>query len=110
MAENNEIAIAKSEEPIVASVSEDDIRGRIYTIRGVQVMLDKDLARLYRVDTKVLNQAVKRNSCRFPEHFMFQLTKQEYDFLRSQIVTIETSSEKDGRGRHSKCLPYLSQL
>lgn len=92
---------------MVASISEDDIRSKIYSIRGVQVMLDRDLAKLYRVETKVLNQAVKRNSCRFPEHFMFQLSKSEYEFLRSQFVTIETGFEEGGRGRHSKYLPYV---
>ena len=51
----------------------------IYTFRGVQVMLDRDLAKMYNVETKVLNQAVKRNSGRFPERFMFQLSKEEFD-------------------------------
>ena len=64
-------------------------------------MLDFDLAELYDVETKVFNQAVKRNVERFPSDFMFQLTKEEYNFLRSQIVTLET-----GRGKYSKYLPY----
>jgi hypothetical protein len=55
----------------------------IYTIRGQQVMLDSDLAMLYQVETKAFNQAVKRNIERFPENFRFQLTKEEYDHLRS---------------------------
>ena len=63
------------------------IQNRIYEIRGNRVMLDFDLAGLYDVETKVLNQAVKRNLKRFPEDFMFQLTNQELDSLRSQIVT-----------------------
>ncbi len=63
------------------------IQNLIYIIRGQRVMLDSDLARLYEVETKVLNQAVKRNIERFPEDFMFQLTKNEYEVLRSQIVT-----------------------
>ena len=62
------------------------IESLIYVIRKQQVMLDSDLARLYGVETKVLNQAVKRNIQRFPEDFMFQLTKEEC--LRSQIVTL----------------------
>ncbi len=66
----------------------------IYSIRGHKVMLDKDLATLYGVQTKVLNQAVKRNAARFPEEFMFQLNDVEADFLRSQIVT----SKKETRG------------
>ncbi|MEI6089725.1 MAG: ORF6N domain-containing protein [bacterium] len=64
-----------------------DIKNMIYLVRGVQVMLDSDLAQLFNVETKVFNQAVKRNSERFPENFMFQLTKKEYDSLRSQFVT-----------------------
>lgn len=63
------------------------IQNKIYEIRGVKVMLDFDLAVMYQVETKVLNQAVKRNVERFPEDFMFQLTNQEFIDLRSQIVT-----------------------
>ena len=62
----------------------EEIRSRIYTIRGVQVMLDEDLALLYGVETKVLNQAVTRNSERFHDDFMFQLTEEEVDFMVSQ--------------------------
>lgn len=79
----------------------EEIRNRIYEIRGRQVMLDKDLAELYGVEVKVLNQSVKRNAKRFPSDFMFQLSKDEFDSLRSQIVTL-----KNGRGEHSKYLPY----
>ena len=79
----------------------EEIRTRIHVIRGRQVMLDKDLAELYGVETKVLNQAVKRNIERFPDDFMFQLNKDEWEFLRSQIVTI-----KNGRGEHVKYLPF----
>ena len=64
-----------------------EIKDKILTIRGVQVMLDRDLAELYGVETKVLNQAVKRNIKRFPEDFMFQLSKEEMEILRSQFVT-----------------------
>lgn len=64
-----------------------DLNSKIYTLRGVKVMLDSDLAKLYEVETKVLNQAVKRNIERFPDDFMFQLTNKELDNLRSQIVT-----------------------
>ncbi|MFA5888411.1 MAG: ORF6N domain-containing protein, partial [Candidatus Nanoarchaeia archaeon] len=56
-------------------LSAENIRSRIHTIRGMQVMLDSDLAEMYNVETKVLNQAVKRNSERFPQEFMFQLTQ-----------------------------------
>jgi phage regulator Rha-like protein len=73
------------------------IERRIFLIRGQKVMLDRDLAEIYGVATKVLNQAVRRNLDRFPEDFMFQLTRAEAGALRSQIVTLEK-----GRGRHSK--------
>lgn len=63
-------------------------------------MLDADLAELYDVSTKRLNEAVKRNAERFPEDFMFQLSREEANFLRSQIATLET-----GRGQHRKYLP-----
>lgn len=62
------------------------IQSKIYEIRGQRVMLDKDLAELYQVETRVLNQAVKRNMERFPEDFMFQLSSEEWQILKSQIV------------------------
>ena len=65
----------------------DDITSRIYTIRGVKVMLDRDLASLYGVETRVLKQAVRRNIDRFPDDFMFDLSKQELKEWRSQFVT-----------------------
>jgi hypothetical protein len=64
-----------------------NIESHIFEIRGKRVMIDSDLANLYEVETKVLNQAVKRNLARFPEDFMFQLTNEEDEILRSQIVT-----------------------
>jgi hypothetical protein len=82
-------------------LSEETISDKIYFIRGQKVMLDTDLASLYEVETKVLKQAVKRNISRFPEDFMFELNKIEYDSLRSQIVTL-----KKGRGEHQKYLPF----
>ena len=63
------------------------IQNLIYEIRGQRVMLDRDLAELYGVETRRLNEQVKRNIERFPEDFMFQLTKGEFEILRSQIVT-----------------------
>ena len=68
-------------------LSTDNIKSKIYTIRNVQVMIDRDLAELYNVETKSLNLAVKRNIGRFPDDFMFQLTKEEFDNLRFQIET-----------------------
>jgi len=78
-----------------------EIDSRIFTIRGMQVMLDSDLAKLYNVQTKALNQAVKRNLERFPKTFRFQLTENELQILRSQIVT---SSEMHGGRRF---LPFV---
>ena len=78
-------------------VDVDKLQGLIYTIRGVQVMYDRDLAELYGVEIKRLNEQVKRNRERFPEEFMFQLNDEEFAFLRSQIATLES-----GKGRHRK--------
>lgn len=75
-------------------LSQKEIENRIFHIRGVQVMLDNDLAEMYQVETRVLNQAVKRNIERFPEDFMFQLTEIEWNNLKSQNVM---SSEHGGR-------------
>ena len=89
-------------------VSEQIIQDRIYTIRGVQVMLDSDLAALYQVETKQLNKAVNRNLKRFPEHFRFQLTKEEYEMiLRFQNGTFKENLNEDMRGKHRKYLPYV---
>lgn len=63
------------------------IQNLIYEIRGQNVMLDFDIAELYSVETRVLNQAVKRNKDRFPKDFMFQLNQKEFDNLKSQFVT-----------------------
>ena len=77
----------KGEGIIVAVMELTTLQSRIYEIRGQRVMLDRDLAELYQVTTSALNQAVKRNSKRFPPDFMFQLTNQEFANLKSQIVT-----------------------
>lgn len=77
------------------------IQSKIYEIRGQKVMLDRDLAEMYEVETRVLNQAVQRNLYRFPADFMFQLTKAEFDSLISQFVI----SKKAGRGGVRK-MPY----
>lgn len=84
--------------------TEEKIENLIYYIRGQQVMIDSDLAVLYNVETKRLNESVKRNEKRFPESFCFQLSKDEYADLRSQIATsnIESVSLKGGR----RYLPY----
>lgn len=69
------------------TINTETIKERIYVIQGRKVMIDEDLALLYQVQTKALNQAVKRNMERFPEDFMFQLTKEEEHNLKSQFVT-----------------------
>jgi hypothetical protein len=79
----------------------DDIGPLIRTIRGQKVILDADLARIYGAPTKRLNEQVRRNIKRFPPDFMFRLTADEADSLRSQIATL-----KSGRGKHPKYLPY----
>lgn len=84
---------------VVPLVRDDSIQSLILTVRGAQVLLDRDLATLYGVPTKALNQAVKRNAERFPPDFMFQLTREECS--RSQIVTMNA-----GRGSNLKYLPY----
>lgn len=107
-----------------------NIESLIRIIRGQKVMLDSDLAMLYGVTTSRLNEQVKRNTNRFPDDFMFQLTKEEWNVLRSQIVTLEDSKSqiatsksdhlqsvesltsqiatlKNGRGQHRKFLPHV---
>lgn len=78
------------------------IESRIFEIRGQKVMIDHDLAELYETETKILKQSVKRNIDRFPADFMFELTKEEYESLRSQIVTLD-----QGRGQHVKYMPFV---
>lgn len=90
------------------------IENKIYIFRGQRVMLDRDLADVYGVETRVLNQAVKRNNARFPEDFMFQLSEEEYKLLRSQNVILKNDellrsqnvTIEDKRGKHPKYLPY----
>lgn len=83
-------------------LSEELISNKIYFIRNQKVMFDSDLASLYGIETRVLKQAVKRNLSRFPEDFMFELSKIEYDSSRSQIVTLN-----NGRGSNLKYLPSV---
>jgi hypothetical protein len=91
-----------SKRPVPAAIIPVRIARTILIIRGHNVMLDADLADLYQVNVKVLNQAVKRNRARFPPDFMFKLTAREARSLRSQIVTL-----KSERGRHRKYLPFV---
>jgi len=82
-------------------ISTNEVKRLIYSIRGQQVMLDSDLARLYHVDTGRLNEAVKRNIARFLERFRFQLTGEEYEILISQFAISKLKEEKDYRGDRS---------
>lgn len=98
MAKKQKLEVAKCD---LKNIDNINIESLIRVIRGQQVMLDADLAMLYGVETKVLNQAVKRNIKRFPDDFRFQLTQEEVVALRSHFVTL-----KNGRGQHKKYLPY----
>ena len=87
-------------------ITTDDIRSKVYIIRGQQVMLDKDLAELYGYEVKRLNEQVKRNISRFPEDFMFQLNKEEIPekFSKSQIETLNEKSNR--QGSNIKKMPF----
>jgi len=89
--------MAKKENQV--KIPEEVIVNKIYYLRGKKIMLSDDLSELYQVETKVMNQQVKRNIGKFPERYMFQLTQEEYKSLRSQISTLK-------RGHHSKYPPY----
>ncbi len=113
--EKNIVSIEKNLDTEIYNV--ENIKNLIYTIRGRQVILDADIAYLYEVETKRINEAVKRNIKRFPEEFCFQLSEEEYNSLRSQIATLkenDTNSlrsqfvilKEQGRGQHRKYLPY----
>ena len=77
------------------------IQNKIYEIRGYKIMLDFDLAEIYGTETKRLKEQVRRNIERFPDDFMFEVTRNEYNSLRSQFATLEI-----GRGKYSKYLPF----
>lgn len=96
---NNPYFEEKQIERLSPTDTQEDIKNLVYYVRGQAVMLDSDLAAMYQVETKVFNQAVNRNIERFPENFRFQLTNEEYESLRSQIVT---SSGWGGR----RYMPY----
>ena len=119
--ENKKMNNNKSKNGNIIVVDNSLIQKKIYSIRNVQVMLDSDLANLYGVETRILNQAVKRNIERFPENFRIQLTKDELYSLRSQFVTFNKTKTNENkhnslrsqnatletnRGKHRKYLPY----
>ena len=91
--------------PVMVDSTEEKIENLIHYVRGQQVMIDSDLALLYNVETKRLNESVKRNAKRFPESFCFQLSEDEYADLRSQIATSNTENTSSKGGR--RYLPYV---
>ena len=102
---NNENNIAPINEDLnVVECEIEDIKSLIYTIRGKQVMLDSDVARLYKYETKNVNKAMKRNIDRFPEDFCFQINDEGMNSLRFQNGTLKN---QNGRGQHVKYLPYV---
>ena len=103
--QTEEIAVQENKQLSDIEISEVTIKNLIYVVRGQQVMMDSDLAMLYQVETRVLNQAVKRNIARFPEKFRFQLSGTEYDDLKSQFVISSEEDENTHGGRRK--LPYV---
>jgi hypothetical protein len=99
--ENPEVTMADDKLPVI--VEDREIQSMIYTFRGKQVMVDSNLADLYQVTTKRLNEQVNRNKNRFPPQFMFQLTEDEYRDLRSQIATSNDGDKHGGR----RYMPYV---
>lgn len=100
----NENNIAPINEDLnIEKYEEEVIKNLIYCIRGKQVMLDSDVAKLFKYETKDLNRNVKNNINRFPEYYCFQLTEEEYQSLRCKNFTLN----KNGRGQHRKYLPYV---
>lgn len=89
------------------AVSDNIIQNLVYVVRGQQVMIDSDLATLYQVETRILNQAVKRNIARFPEKFCFQISSDEYENLKSQFVISSLEVEKDDNYGGRRTLPYV---
>lgn len=97
--------LAEKESVVMAPSNEPVIRDLIYTVRGTQVMLDSDLARLYQVETSALNRAAKRNESRFPEDFRFKVTRDELEELRCQIGIL--AGQEAGHGIGRTYLPYV---
>lgn len=83
------------------------IQNKIYEVNGIKVMLDYDLAELYEVETRVLNQAIKRNIESFPEDFMFRLTKEEWDEVSSSQIVMMSSQSVMTSKRPKTALPYV---
>ena len=94
--------VPTNEESDIKQYEIEDIKQKIYTIRGKQVIIDSDIANWYEVETKRINEAVKRKKKRFPEDFCFALNENEFNSLKSQFATLKNY----GRGQHRKYLPY----
>ena len=103
MTSSKKMEVFMAEDKNLVIVHNKEIQSMIYTFRGRQVMLDSDLAMLYQVETKYLNRQRNRNAERFPEDFCFQLSKEEYEFLRCQNVTSKNENGSGGR----RYLPYV---
>ena len=102
----NEVIDQGTAETQMVEVVQPAIEKLIYVIRDKQVMIDSDLAMLYHVETKRLNEAVKRNIARFPEEFRFQLTEKETESLRAQIATSMKSNGDNEKKGGRRYLPY----
>ena len=100
---NLNVTMAKSTEELL--IPDELVLKKIYLVREQKVMLDKDLAELYGVETKRLKEAIRRNIQRFPEDFMFELTQAEFESLRTQFATLEK-----GRRKYSKFNPFVCWL
>ena len=100
-----ELQISERVPAEILADGDDSIVSRIFTVRGVQVMLDSDLAKMYQVETRVFNQSVKRNESRFPSNFRFRLSMEEYRSLISQIVTSKDERSETRGGRQKA--PYV---
>ena len=97
----------KKELSVIESINNNDIKSKIFTIRSKQIMFDKDLAELYGVSTKRVNEAVRRNKDRFPNGFMFQLTSNEFANLRSQFATSSWGGNQAKRMKKMSRRPLL---
>lgn len=106
---NREFQMTISSPTGIEPSKDDFIKSRIYTVRGIQIMLDSDLAKIYQVETRVFNQAVKRNENRFPPDFRFQLNLEEYRFLISQIVTSKDERNETRGGRQKAPYAFTEQ-
>ena len=97
--------VAMKDNQTYITISDEVVMNKIYLIRGQKVILDRDLALLYQVETKVLKQAVKRNMLRFPDDFMFEMTKEEFEIWRSRFVT----SKSDQKGLRYQPFCYCTR-